>query len=149
MLLVEPWVHNGTQKNVWECCVFTICLTSSFSSKLGILKNNEICIPCYPVLPPHTLCMCEFLSPSLRCVFTFQFTEIVKYLPTAELVNDYLDMQDWKCWASHTGSCCRETNSDGLCCSWHLVNTVLTSLTLHRLESKLKENQMYALISIN
>lgn len=116
-LLAEPLAHNGTQRNAWVCCVYTIGMTSLFSisSKLNILNNNEICMPCYPLPSPHCVYVClrphlwgAYLPSSLR--------RFLKYLLRVELVNDYLDKQDWKCSAPHTGvRCCRETSSSGLC----------------------------------
>lgn len=93
--------------------------------------------------PPQTVYV--YLPSSLQ--------RFLKYLLRAELVNDYLDKRDWKCWAAHTGACCRrETNSNGFCSWCQLVNVALTLLTLCRLEvelflRKLKGNIIYAFIS--
>ena len=105
MLLAEPWVYNGMQRNVWECCVYTIGMTSLFStsSKLNMLKNNEICVPHYPS-PPSLYCVCLCSSPHFWGVYLpSSLQRFLKYLLRAEQVNDCLKKQDWICWATHWG----------------------------------------------
>lgn len=106
MLLAEPWVYNGMQRNVWECCVYTIGMTSLFStsSKLNMLKNNEICVPHYPSPPPPPYCVCVCSRPHLCGVYLPSSLHwFLKYLLRAEQVNDCLKKQDWISWATHWG----------------------------------------------